>query len=86
MGELHRLKLRDLPEAPPTASVPHAWALLRAGMQITRGTLGEIVEMLDAGAPSADVFARIEILNTQLHACGSAVCFLKEADGTPGAA
>jgi hypothetical protein len=86
MGDVHRLQPRNLPEPPPTVSVPHAWALLRAGTRITHGTLGEIVAMLDAGAPPADVFAQIDILNTQLAACGSAVTFLKATGAPPSAA
>lgn len=86
MGDLHRLPIRNLPPAPPDCSAIRAWELLRAGTRITHGTLGELVEMLDAGAPPADVFAQIDILNTQLAACGRAVSFLKEAGAPPSAA
>ncbi|MGU3407694.1 hypothetical protein [Methylobacterium brachiatum] len=86
MGDLHRLPLRNLPPAPPTASVPESWGALRVAMRITHRTLGDIVDLLDVGAPSADVFARIDLLNTQLEACGRAVTFLREVDDAPGAA
>lgn len=89
MGDLHRLHPRNLPPAPETISVDDTWAALRIAARITHGTLGDIVDLLDAGAPPADVFARIDLLNTQLEACGRAVCFLREvahAPEAPGAA
>jgi hypothetical protein len=55
-------------------------------MRITHGTLGEIVELLEADAPPAAVFAAIDTFNSGMLTCGRAVSFLKEADGQPGAA
>ena len=86
MGDVHHLPLRNLPPAPPDCSAIRAWELLRSGARITHGTLGDLVAMLDAGAPPADVFAQIDILNTQLAACGSCVTFLKATDAPPSAA
>ena len=86
MGDVYRLQPRNLPEPPPTLSVPHAWELLQAGARATHSTLGEIVAMLDAGAPPADVFAAIDTLNVQLSACGRAVTFLKATGAPPSAA
>lgn len=86
MGDVHRLPLRNLPPAPPDCSAIRAWELLRAGTRITHSTLSELVAMLDAGAPPADVFAQIDILNTQLAACGSCVTFLKATHAPPSAA
>ncbi|MCJ2098451.1 hypothetical protein [Methylobacterium sp. E-046] len=86
MGELHRLPLRDLPPAPTSISVPETWAALRSAMRITHGTLGEIVDLLDAGAPPADVFALIDTFNSQITTCGRAVTFLREAGTPPDAA
>ncbi|MGU3330335.1 hypothetical protein ACLBXB_25760 [Methylobacterium mesophilicum] len=86
MGDVHRLPIRNLPPTPPDCSAIRAWELLRAGARATHATLGELVAMLDAGAPPADVFAQIDILNTQLAACGSAVTFLKATDAPPSAA
>lgn len=86
MGELHRLPFRDLPPAPTGISISETWAALRVAARITHGTLGDIVDLLDAGAPPADVFARIDLLNTQLAACGRAVTFLREAGEPPDAA
>lgn len=86
MGDLHRLPIRNLPPTPPDCSAERAWELLRLGARITHGTLGDLVAMLDAGAPPADVFAQIDILNTQLAACGSCVTFLKATDAPPSAA
>ncbi|MCJ2116552.1 hypothetical protein MKK65_08155 [Methylobacterium sp. J-001] len=86
MGELHRLQPRNLPPAPTAISIPETWAALRAAARITHGTLGDIVDLLDAEAPPADVFAQIDILNTQLAACGRAVTFLKATGAPPSAA
>ncbi|MCJ2065754.1 hypothetical protein MKK63_24060 [Methylobacterium sp. J-088] len=86
MGELHRLPLRCLPPAPADVSVPETWAALRSAMRITHGTLGEIVDLLDAGAPPAEVFARIDTFNSQITTCGRAVTFLREAGEPPDAA
>ena len=86
MGDVHHLPIRGLPPAPPDCSAIRAWELLRAGTRATHNTLGEIVAMLDAGAPPADVFAQIDLLNTQLAACGRAVTFLKATGAPPSAA
>lgn len=86
MGDLHRLPLRDLPPAPTGISIPETWDALRVAARITHGTLGEIVDLLDASAPPAEVFARIDLLNTQLQACGRAVTFLREVGEPPDAA
>lgn len=86
MGDLHRLPTRTPRPAPPDCSAIRAWELLRAGARITHGTLGELVDMLDADAPLAAVVAQIDLLNTQLAACGSAVTFLREAGEPPDAA
>jgi hypothetical protein len=86
MGELHRLQPRNLPPAPTAISVPETWAALRAAARITLGTFNDVVDLLDAEAPPADVFARVDLLNSQLEACGRAVTFLREVDDAPGAA
>ncbi|MCJ2092798.1 hypothetical protein MKK67_09830 [Methylobacterium sp. J-072] len=86
MGDVHRLPIRNLPPALPDCSAIRAWELLRSGARVTHGTLGSLVAMLDAGAPPADVFAQIDLLNTQLAACGCAVTFLKATGAPPSAA
>ncbi|WP_267427362.1 hypothetical protein [Methylobacterium sp. GC_Met_2] len=86
MGEVRRLPARAPRPAPPDCSAILAWERLRAGAKITHGTLSELVAMLDDSAPLATVLAQIDILNTQLAACGSAVTFLKAAGDPPSAA
>ncbi|SFM92045.1 hypothetical protein [Methylobacterium pseudosasicola] len=86
MGDLHRLPLRDLPPAPTGISVPETWAALRVAMRLCHGTLGEVVDLLEAGAAPADVFARIDTFNSQITTCGRAVTFLREVGEPPDAA
>ena len=86
MGEVRRLPTRIPRPAPPDCSVIRAWELLRAGARATHGTLGELVAMLDDSAPLEAVLAQVDLLNTQLAACGSAVTFLREAGTPPDAA
>ncbi|MDP4026338.1 hypothetical protein Q8W71_27315 [Methylobacterium sp. NEAU 140] len=85
MGEVATFTPRADAPGSRALTVPQTWRAFLLGLRHCRDALDGAVELIEAGADPAEIFARVDDFNSAIALCGPTATFLREAGGRPTA-